>query len=108
MKDCNTIELAPNPAFLVQTMRHIGYTLETALVDIIDNAVAAEASRISVQYRWNSNKPWIAILDDGFGMSQDKLMEAMRFGGQFSPDDSRSANDLGRFGPGLKIERNGK
>ena len=102
MTHCNTIELTPNPAFLVQAMRHIGYTLDTALADIIDNSIAADASRISVQYRWNNGEPWIAILDDGNGMSQGKLMEAMRFGGQSSPDGLRSANDLGRFGLGLK------
>jgi len=90
--------LPPNPVFLINSMRRIGYTLETALADIIDNSISAKAERISIQYRWNNGNPWIAILDDGCGMSGDKLMEAMRFGS----DSIRSSDDLGRFGLGLK------
>ena len=98
----DTVELLPNPAFLMQSMRHIGYTLETALADIIDNSIAAEASVISVQYRWNDANPWIAIIDDGCGMSSEGIKEAMRFGGEICPTESRSSSDLGRFGLGLK------
>lgn len=100
--NCDTVELLPNPAFLMQSMRHIGYTLETALADIIDNSIAAEASEISVQYRWNDANPWIAIIDNGCGMSAEGIKEAMRFGGELCPTQSRSASDLGRFGLGLK------
>lgn len=83
-------------------MRCIGYTLETALSDIIDNSITAGARRISVQFRWNDGQPWLAVLDDGCGMSAEKLREAMRFGGDLSPSDKRDAHDLGRFGLGLK------
>ena len=100
--NCDTVELLPNPAFLMQSMRHIGYTLETALADIIDNSIAAEASVISVQYRWNDANPWIAIIDDGCGMSSEGIKEAMRFGGEICPTENRSSSDLGRFGLGLK------
>lgn len=100
--NCDTVELIPNPAFLMQSMRHIGYTLETALADIIDNSIAADASCISIQYRWNDLEPWIAIIDDGCGMTKEGIKEAMRFGGELCPAESRSPNDLGRFGLGLK------
>lgn len=98
----DTVELLPNPAFLMQSMRHIGYTLETALADIIDNSIAADATAISVQYRWNDANPWIAIIDNGRGMSADGIKEAMRFGGKLCPTQNRSVSDLGRFGLGLK------
>jgi len=98
----NSVELVPNPVFLVQSMRHIGYTLETALADIIDNSIAANASEISVQYRWNDSSPWIAIIDNGCGMSGKELQAAMRFGGEICSTQRRSASDLGRFGLGLK------
>lgn len=97
-----TITLAPNPAILIQSMRCIGYTLETALADIIDNSITAGARNISIQFRWNEGDPWLAILDNGSGMSEEKLREAMRFGGDLSPSDKRDAHDLGRFGLGLK------
>ena len=100
--DICTTTLAPHPAILIQSMRCIGYTLETALADIIDNSVTAEAKRISVQFRWNDGKPWLAVLDDGCGMSEMELCEAMRFGGDSAPFDKRDTHDLGRFGLGLK------
>jgi len=96
------LNLAPIPAILIQSMRCIGYTLETALADIIDNSITAGATRISVQFRWNGGDPWVAILDNGCGMSASELREAMRFGGDLAPSDKRDAHDLGRFGLGLK------
>jgi hypothetical protein len=96
------IQIAPNPAILIQSLRCIGYTLDTSLADIIDNSITAGAENISIQFRWNDRNPWIAILDDGCGMSDNKLREAMRFGGDAAPTDKRNANDLGRFGLGLK------
>ena len=100
--NCDSVELLPNPAFLMQSMRRIGYTLETALADIIDNSISADASTISVQYRWNDANPWIAIIDNGYGMSAPEIKEAMRLGGELSPTQKRQASDLGRFGLGLK------
>ncbi|TFH40395.1 MAG: ATP-binding protein [ANME-2 cluster archaeon] len=44
---------------------------------------------------------WIYILDDGRGMTEDRLKEAMRLGSQ-SPNEERDPEDLGRFGLGLK------
>lgn len=99
---CRTIVLAPNCAHLIQAMRCVGYTLETALADILDNSITAGAEHISVQFRWNDGNPWLAILDDGCGMSSEKLQEAMRFGGDTAPSETRDAKDLGRYGLGLK------
>ena len=42
------------------------------------------ASLISVSYRWNDSNPWIAIVDNGCGMSSEKLLDAMRFGGRIN------------------------
>lgn len=95
------LNLSPRPSSLVESLRSIGYTLETALADIIDNSVGASAENISVQFRWNNGQPWIAVIDDGDGMSPDELVEAMRLGSQ-SPTILRDPNDLGRFGLGLK------
>ncbi len=80
----------------MQSMRHIGYTLETAIADIIDNSIAANASTISVQYRWNDSMPWIAIIDNGCGMSANGIKEAMRFGGEICSTLERKRTDLGR------------
>lgn len=97
----NKIPLSPNPTALIESLRSIGYTTETALADIVDNSITAKASRVSIQFRWNEADSWIAILDDGHGMSGEDLTKAMRFGSS-SPLADRDKNDLGRFGLGMK------
>lgn len=96
-----TIELTPHPAYLMESLRSIGYTFETALSDIVDNSITAKASHISVRFLWCGGHPWIAVLDNGNGMTRDRLHEAMRFGST-SPLAKRSPLDLGRFGLGMK------
>jgi len=96
-----TIDLTPRPGLLIESLRNIGYTLETALADLVDNSITAEAGMISIRFLWASGAPWIAIADDGHGMTMSELHEAMRFG-SVSPLAQRSAQDLGRFGLGLK------
>lgn len=95
------INLTPSPSALIQSLRSIGYTLDTALADIIDNSITALAKNISVRFEWNKKNTWIAVVDDGCGMTKDELIDAMRFGSR-SPREERDPNDLGRFGLGLK------
>ncbi len=95
------ISLSPSPTALVESLRSIGYTVETALADIIDNSISAGAVKISVRFRWSEGRPWLAVMDDGCGMTPEKLQDAMRFGSQ-SPLLKRAKHDLGRFGLGLK------
>jgi len=72
-----------------------------AIADLIDNSIYAKAGKVVVDYDWNEGSPWFRVLDDGFGMSEEMLHEAMRLGSQ-SPLEMRDASDLGRFGLGLK------
>lgn len=94
------IRVPPYAPAMLESLRAIGYSFEAALADIIDNSIAAEATRVDVQFRTHPN-PYVAIIDDGSGMSPDALVEAMRHGG-FGPNQERTAGDLGRFGLGLK------
>lgn len=82
-------------------MRSVGYDLNTAIADIIDNSIAAHATRISVLYFGHGEEPYIAIVDDGDGMDERTAFEAMQLAGN-SPNEKRAANDLGRFGLGMK------
>lgn len=93
--------VAPRASVLIEGMRDIGYTLETALADIIDNSIAAGAANIQILADTQSEDPKIGVWDDGQGMSEAELMEAMR-PGTMSPLDIRDEDDLGRFGLGLK------
>ncbi|MGY4305168.1 hypothetical protein ACVIJ6_002411 [Bradyrhizobium sp. USDA 4369] len=96
-----TRAVPPSAAALVGSLRGVGYSLETAIADILDNSIAADAKTIEIQCDWNDGEPVAWILDDGAGMHADGLVEAMRFGG-IGPEAERSAEDLGRFGLGLK------
>lgn len=96
-----TREAAPQAAMLIESMRDIGYSLETALADIIDNSITAAASSIRLLVDTTSAEPSLAILDDGIGMTEDELLAAMRPGSR-NPLETRDKEDLGRFGLGLK------
>lgn len=92
----------PNASNLIEALRDIGYSLESAVADIIDNSISAEASRIDIRFGWvDETTPWIAVIDDGHGMTEPELVEAMRPGGR-DPMEIRNSDDLGRFGLGLK------
>ena len=95
------LELPPRASSLVESLRDMGYSLRTALADIIDNSITAEARNIEMFADTHHAAPAIGILDDGVGMGQEELLEAMRPGTR-SPLDTRSDSDLGRFGLGLK------
>jgi hypothetical protein len=95
------IELMPSPASLIESLRSIGYSLEAAVADVIDNSIAAKAKHIDIRFTWNSGFPWLAVIDDGHGMTYEELVNAMRLG-SVSPLAARDKDDLGRFGLGLK------
>lgn len=94
------VSLPPFAPAMIDSMRAIGYSFEAALADIVDNSIAAGATRIDIQFRTNPD-PYVAIIDDGEGMTSDGLVEAMRHGG-VGPNQVRSERDLGRFGLGMK------
>lgn len=91
---------APNPK-LLESMRSVGYDLNTAIADIIDNSIAAHATHINILYFDQGEEPYLSVVDDGDGMNEDTAFEAMQLAGN-SPTESRAPNDLGRFGLGLK------
>ena len=91
----------PDAKALVKSMRAIGYDLQTAISDLIDNSIFAGSKNISIKYSWNEGNPYIMICDDGKGMDESELRKAMKPGSQ-SPDEERDEGDLGRFGLGLK------
>jgi hypothetical protein len=97
----NEHRAAPSAASLIEAMRDIGYSLETALADVIDNSISAGATTISISYDTSSSSPYLSIVDDGDGMTQAELLAALRPGSQ-SPRETRGVRDLGRFGLGLK------
>ncbi len=94
-------ENPPHASALIESLRDIGYSFRSALADIIDNSITAGATEIEINVRWNESDPRIWITDNGLGMSQQELFDAMKPGSR-SPTEKRDVTDLGRFGLGLK------
>jgi len=86
---------------MIESLRSMGYSLETAIADIIDNSISANASYVKVNSEWRGGKSFIMISDDGHGMNREQLIRSMR-PGAVNPLSDRSERDLGRFGLGLK------
>jgi len=91
----------PDASSMIETFRAIGYSIETAIADIIDNSISANAKNVWVDYEWKGPKTILSVLDDGTGMNNTELIQAMRPGSK-NPLDTRNNDDLGRFGLGLK------
>lgn len=95
----NEYEVLPNISNFILSLRDIGYSLNTAMADILDNSITAQAKNINI---YAIEDPMsICIIDDGYGMSSDILLESLRLGAK-SPTIERLPSDLGRFGLGLK------
>lgn len=93
-------ECIPFAPALIESMRSLGYSFPSAIADLIDNSISARANKIDIISE-PGNNPSLIILDNGEGMSFEKLYEAMRYGSA-NPLENRNKDDLGRFGLGLK------
>lgn len=92
---------APDPVGLVASLSSLGYSLEAAVADLVDNSISARARGIGVEFTWAGGDSWIAVVDDGDGMTNDQLVTAMTVAAR-GPGTIRTSTDLGRFGVGLK------
>lgn len=96
----NGVELAPNPSRLVKILAAVGHTLPSAVADLVDNAISADATNIAITFGRpdGGHGRWMSIADNGTGMGPDMLAEAMRIGS----DSDYDGNSLGKYGYGLK------
>ena len=93
--------VAPRADVLMESLRATGYSLPDAVSDLVDNSITAGARNIWLNFHWSGSNSRVSFLDDGCGMSEAELIDAMRIGSR-SPQESREPQDLGRFGLGLK------
>lgn len=91
----------PPAKSLIQGLRCIGYNFSTALADIIDNSISADAKHIQVLSNPDDEEPYVVIFDDGHGMGFKELDNAMTLGSDRDEKED-SEYELGRFGLGLK------
>lgn len=92
------VQIVPNAKRLVQGYRDIGYTFNGAVADLVDNAIAAQATEVRIDMVWDGHHSYLVISDNGDGMTRAQLEEAMRLGS----DQDYNSDDLGKFGLGLK------
>lgn len=86
---------------LLTGLRAIGYSFSTAVADIIDNSVSAEATMVNIFFDPLASVPFFCILDNGYGMNFSELNNAM-LPGSDRTDKVDCELELGRFGLGLK------
>lgn len=105
-----TLKTDPGAKRLMESLRNMGYECSTAIADLVDNSIAADASEIYVDIipkqdtrldhipKQDFHPAAIVIADNGKGLDREELHEAMRFG----THKEYSLSDLGKYGLGLK------
>jgi len=94
-------DVTPNPEYLIKSIAEQGYSLESALADLIDNSISANATQVEVLIKTDKEPFTLYLTDNGYGMDEEALKTSMHFPST-SPENSRNSNDLGRFGLGMK------
>jgi hypothetical protein len=88
-------ETPPFAPVLMESTRAIGYSLEAAIADIIDNSIAAKAGKVQLSF-FPVGDAYVSILDNGTGMDDAQMNIAMQYGSK-SPTETRDSSDLGRY-----------
>lgn len=99
MSEIKTI--VPPATSLLKGLRAIGYSFSTAVADIIDNSITAQATWVKLYFDPLEKEPYFLIFDNGYGMNFNELENAMLFGSN-RENKIDCEKDLGRFGLGLK------
>lgn len=97
MSACPTFSVAPSAFRLTTSLRDIGYDLQSAVADLVDNSIAADADRVVIKFEGDGDYR-VLIADNGAGMSDERVHEALRFGSRREYEHG----ELGRYGLGLK------
>lgn len=88
----------PDPR-VVDAFRNIGYSIEAAVADLVDNSIDADADLVLIRFIRSENELLrLAVIDNGKGMTDATIDRAMQFGGQRPYREG----DLGMYGMGLK------
>src|SRR5215210_7595117 len=98
LSSSTAVEVIPSAKRLIRSLRDVGYDFVHAVADLVDNSIAAGATEVDIDLRFDGEDSWLRIADNGRGMSGTTITEAMRFGAERDYE----ADDLGKFGLGLK------
>ena len=99
MTTYENIETIPDPGRTIMGLRDTGYNFATAVADLVDNSIAANATQIHIRVEQDfRDAVRLTVADNGCGMDRSKLIEAMKYGSPARPNPA----SLGKFGLGLK------
>ena len=100
MSNIQTQDNPPDASRTIEGLRDTGYTFVTSIADIIDNSIShGEADNIWFDYTMDyDGEISISISDDGHGIDEMGLVNAMKYGSRTLKDPA----SLGKFGMGLK------
>lgn len=70
----------PDPERIVEGLRDTGYNFNTAVADIIDNSIAAHATKVDIKINMDpAGDITVYIADNGIGMDLEGLRNAMTY-----------------------------
>ena len=78
-----------------ESLRAFGYELPSAIADLVDNSIFAEARNIWIDFNWDGENSSICVTDDGRGMTEKEMLDAMRPGSRNPLDAPRSEEAFG-------------
>jgi len=94
-----TKTILPDAEGVFDAIARIGYEFEHAIADLVDNSIDADATEVLVRFFYDRNSVYsVAVIDNGKGMSEARIDQAMAFGAR----TGRADVDLGKYGMGLK------
>lgn len=99
MANVEKFQNMPDAVRSIDGFSHIGYTPQTAIADIIDNSIAAGATKIHIKIAEKFRGTTVYIADNGSGMSRSRLKEAMKLGSSSELQNSA----LSVYGLGFKL-----
>src|ERR1035437_5891083 len=92
------IQSIPNANRTFTALRSLGYNLNSSVADLIDNSISAKAKKINIVLSRKNDSFYLFVQDDGKGMTENRLEEAMRIGSETVYEET----DLGKYGLGMK------
>ena len=89
------VEVVPSARRLIGSLRDLGYDFVHAIADLVDNSIAANASRVVIDLKWSGPDSWVRVIGQRDWHVRDR--RSQRPCG-LVPNGIIEVDDLGKFG----------
>ena len=80
---------------IIEGYRDYGYEITTAIADLVDNSIDADAKNIYINFGLDpEGQAYFSLLDDGSGMNYDELDNALTYGSSDKTAGGKSKYNL--------------